>query len=628
VIAGIYPDRRPLSPAAFIALPLGAVRPDGWLRAQLELQARGLTGHLGEIWPDTGPNSAWLGGTGENWERGPYYCDGLIPLAYLLEQPALVELARRWVDWSVESQRPDGSFGPTTNDDWWPRMVMLKALTQHAEATDDPRIVPFLERYFAYQLASLTERPLSSWGAARGAENILSILWLHRRNGDPRLLELIDRIITQSLDWGAFFQEFPIREKFTAGFGHLTHVVNVAMGVKEPALRFRRTGDPRHRDRVYAGLANLDRYHGQATDMFSGDEWLAGLDPTQGVELCAVVELMFSLEQLLSTFGDAGFADRLERIAYNNLPATITADMTAHQYDQQWNQVACSVDRRGWTDNGDDSNIFGLEPNFGCCTANLHQGWPKLVASLWMATAEGGLVAAAYGPCTVTVVIDGVTVTIAEETDYPFGDVVHFRISASAPVSFALFLRIPGWSAAATVQVNGQRQDGFENPGYSLIRRQWRDGDAVVLTLTNRSQVRDRPSGGITIQRGALTFALRIGENWQQLPTPDRHSDLFNDWAVYPTTAWNYALIVDRKSPDRSLPLTRGPIGPRPFDSATPPVLLSARARRVPSWDIVQNSAGPVPTSPVEVNTEVEDVSLIPYGCARLRITELPFAER
>lgn len=627
MIAGIFPNRRPLSPSAFVALPLGSVRPKGWLKTQLELQADGLTGHLGQIWPDVGPNSAWLGGKGEDWERGPYYCDGLVPLAYLLDRPELVDLARQWVDWSVSSQRPDGSFGPASNDDWWPRMVMLKALTQHAEATDDPRIAPFLERYFAHQLATLAERPLTAWGESRGAENVLSILWLYRRNGDPALLSLLDLVIAQSLDWGKFFSDFPIREKYTAGFGHLTHVVNVAMGVKEAALRYSRSGDIRHRDNVYAALANLDRYHGQATDMFSGDEWLAGLDPTQGVELCAVVEFMFSLEHLLTVFGDAAFADRLERISYNNLPATITSDLRAHQYDQQWNQVVCSVDHRAWTENGDEANIFGLEPNFGCCTANLHQGWPKLVASLWLATADGGLVAAAYGPCEVTAIVDGSTVTISEETEYPFGDVIHFRVRTSAPVVFPLFLRVPAWSAGAAVQVNGQRQEGFDHPGFSLIRRQWRNGDAVVLTLTNRIQIKNRPSSGVTVQRGALTFALRIGENWQQLPTPHRHTEPFNDWAVYPTTAWNYALIVDRKNPDRSLPLTRGAIGSRPFDSGTPPMLLSARARRVPSWGLVQNSAGPVPTSPVEVNTTIEDVTLVPYGCGRLRITELPFAD-
>ena len=183
----------PASPApALRGLPLGAVRPRGWLFEQLRLQAAGLTGHLDEIWPDTGPDSAWLGGGGEDWERGPYYCDGLVPLAYLLNDPVLIAKARHWMEQVLTSQGPDGQFGPATNDDWWPRMVMLKALAQYHEATGDPRVLPFMTRYFEYQRAHLPARPLRDWGQARGAENVLAVLWLYERAPAPFLLELAD----------------------------------------------------------------------------------------------------------------------------------------------------------------------------------------------------------------------------------------------------------------------------------------------------------------------------------------------------------------------------------------------------------------------------------------------------
>ncbi|MEJ7619045.1 MAG: hypothetical protein WKF30_19175, partial [Pyrinomonadaceae bacterium] len=104
--ASVVKNRQPLQQNAFHLLPLTAIKPRGWLRRQLQIQAAGLSGHLDEIWPDVGSNSAWLGGTGEGWERGPYYADGLIPLAYLLDDPQLIAKSKKWVNWTLENQRP------------------------------------------------------------------------------------------------------------------------------------------------------------------------------------------------------------------------------------------------------------------------------------------------------------------------------------------------------------------------------------------------------------------------------------------------------------------------------------------------------------------------------------------
>ena len=135
-------NRAPLQPGAFLLLPLGSVKPRGWLRGQLEIQANGLGGHLDEFWPDVGPDSAWLGGSGEGWERGPYFLDGLVPLAYLLDDQRLIAKVKPWIEWTLTHQRADGAIGPPKNTDWWPNMIMLKVLTQYQEATADPRVVP------------------------------------------------------------------------------------------------------------------------------------------------------------------------------------------------------------------------------------------------------------------------------------------------------------------------------------------------------------------------------------------------------------------------------------------------------------------------------------------------------
>lgn len=609
------PSSCSLTPAAFAHLPLGAVRPAGWLRDQLELQAEGLTGHLGEVWPDCGPDSAWRGGAGEAWERGPYYLDGLVPLAHLLGEARLQDLATPFVEWMLASRRPDGSFGPAHNDDWWPRMVAAKVLTQHAEATGDARVAPLLLGYFRHQLQTLPARPLRDWGRARAADNVLSVYWLYERTGEPFLLELARLLLAQGLDWSALHAAWPYREP-QVHFDHRIHVVNVAQGLKYPAVRARLTGQhARERAHLAAGLAAIWAAHGQAHGLFAGDEWLAGTDPTRGTETCAVVEALFSLETLLAFFGDAALGDLLEQIAYNALPACQSPDLWLHQYDQQCNQVQCTAAQRpGWS-NGARANLFGLEPNFGCCTANLHQGWPKFAARLWGRAPDGGLAALAYAPCTLRTA----AVTVREETDYPFRDEVRLVIHpVAAELRLPLHLRGPAWCAAGTWRVGDQAPQPLTPGGWQVIDRVWRPGDTVVLHLPGTPERQVRPSGGVVVRRGPLVFAYGIAEDWRRVGGEDPVPDC----EVRPGAAWNYGLVRGA-----ALEVRQAPIPRQPFAAGASPLRIVTRARRVPGWMLDGPSAAALPTPPVPALGPSEAIELVPYGAARLRVTELPEVE-
>lgn len=608
--------------ALFQELPLGAIQPAGWLRDQLRLQADGLTGHLDELWPDVGPTSAWLQGNGEDWERGPYYCDGLLPLAYLLQDEQLIAKAQHWIEATFASQQESGQFGPLTNDDWWSRMVMLKVLVQYYGATHDVRVLPFMTRYFQYQLAGLPERQLRDWGKMRGAENLLCIYWLYEHSPEPFLLELAEIIFAQSFDWENYLTEFPCKERETV-INLLTHVVNVAMGLKFPALSYVRDGQARHLQAIRQAIANLMQYHGQVHGMFSGDEHLSGLEPTQGTELCAVVEMMFSLEQIIRIYGEGEFADRLETLAYNALPATITADMRAHQYDQQPNQVLCTIAPRNWVSNGDASNIFGLEPNFGCCTANMHQGWPKFTQSLWMTTQEGGIAAIAYAPCTVTTRLnDGTEVTIEERTTYPFEETVRFTLHLSKSTAFPLQLRIPEWCEHPSLSLNGQAVEISKvSKGFITLHHIWSEGDTLELVLPMKVRIIERPHQAVGVALGPLVFALQIDEEWTRIPG----SAGFGDWEIRPQSPWNYALQLARGDVNIDFRVERSSsVHTVPFAKEQAAVRIHATAHRLPQWQIVNNSAGPIPTSPIKSVSDSEKILLIPYGCARLRLAEFP----
>jgi hypothetical protein len=623
-------NRAPLQPAAFHLLPLTAVRPRGWLRRQLEIQAAGLGGHLDEFWPDLGASSAWLGGTGEGWERGPYFLDGLVPLAYLLDDRRLIAKAKPWIEWTLTHQRPDGGIGPPKNDDWWPNMIMLKVLTQYQEATGDPRVIPFMQRYFAYQSAKMTALPLKEWAIYRWQDEVLSVLWLYNRTGDASLLDLARQLQRQGFDWRAQFANFIYTDKVSKADAKLnTHVVNNAMALKTSAVWWQVSGDAGDRAAAQQQLATMDRYHLLPGGVHAGDEHYAGRHPSQGTELCAVVEGMFSIEHLLAILGDAALGDRLEKIAYNALPGTFDDAMWAHQYDQQPNQVLCSLRPRQWTSNGPEANLFGLEPHFGCCTANFHQGWPKLVASLWMASPDGGLVAAAYGPSEVkTTVGDGTAVTVIEETDYPFRDTISLTVRPARPTTFPLSLRIPGWADAATVTVNGAPQAGVRAGAFHRIDRAWQPGDRVVLRVPMRVRTSRWYQESVALERGPLVFSLRIGTDWREVKTGMKNPARApaKDWELHPTTPWNYALAIDPGAVGDAVTVQEKPIGRVPFATDAAPIELSVRGRRVPAWEMVDGSAAAPPSSPVRIEAPLERLTLIPYGAAKLRITAFPVA--
>lgn len=629
-------NKGPLAKNAFYTLPLGAVLPKGWLLKQLQLQADGLSGHLDETWEDVGPNSGWLGGTGESWERGPYFLDGLIPLAYLLNSPVLKSKAQRYIDWTLGSQAASGMFGPRSNSDWWPRIVMLKALAQYEEATGDSRVVPFMHRYFRYQLSELPQRPLNKWGRFRWQDQVLTVIWLYNRTQDPKLLELARLLHSQGYDWVTEFWGFPYKERITAeqisfnnsggmkDFDLATHGVNNGQAVKAGPVWSVISGSQRDREAAARMIAELNTYHGLPNGMFSCDEHLAGLIPSQGSEFCTVVEYMFSLEQSLAIAGDPAFGDRLEKLAFNALPGTMTDDMWAHQYDQQPNQVECSLHRKPWTTNGPESNLFGLEPNFGCCTANFHQGWPKFAASLVMLSDDDGLVVAAYAPSEASMIVRGTSVRIVQDTDYPFRGTVVLTVEPAVPCAFPLRLRIPAWAGGTSIKINDQTQLPPNAGSFALVDRTWKQGDRVELVFPMQPRVSRWYQDSVSVERGPLVFSHGVGEDWLKL----RDRGLTADWQIYPSSPWNYALSLDPSEPAKDIDVSESEVSAVPFGKKGNPVTLRMKAKQLPGWTAEDGSAAPPPQSPVESAEVSQTIELIPYAAAKLRITAFPLLKK
>ena len=415
----------------FKAYTTKEIKPTGWLRDQLVIQAKGLSGNLDKIWPDV-RDSKWIGGDCEGWERVPYWLDGYIPLAYLLEDEEMIATAKRYVDAIIERQEDDGWICPCEPDkrgryDMWALFIILKALTVYHDCSDDERVVDVVYKALHNFMIFNESRTIFNWAQSRWYECVLTVAWLYDKRPEPWLLDLARSLEAQGID---YFGLCEYLKNSTVRWCYTKHIVNLAMAIKSDAAMSLIDGrGVERRTRKY--LSTLCKYHGNVNGYFNGDECLAGSDPNRGTELCGVVEAMYSYEILSRVDASTEWMDRCERLAFNSLPATLSDDMWTHQYDQLSNQPFCvpyNKEKNHFCTNTNDAHIFGLEPNFGCCTANFNQGFPKFALSCFMKAGDG-IVVTSLAPCSVTDEIGGGKVTVETVGLYPFRDRVTATLS-------------------------------------------------------------------------------------------------------------------------------------------------------------------------------------------------------
>ncbi len=629
-----YPgNRTPLAPNPLIKLSLGSVRPEGWLRRQLVLESKGFSGKLEEISQFCKyDGNEWTSPAGHGsfgWEEVPYWLRGYVELGYVLQDEQIIKRANQWLDAVIATQLPNGYFGSRSNLDservngarshmldLWPNMVMLFPLRSLYEATGDSRILPFMTKYFRWQMTIPLEDFLSaSWQKQRAGDNLDSIYWLYNRTGDPWLLDLARVNHERTDDWSGGIASW--------------HNVNFAECFREPAQFFQQAKDARYLQATLRNYDTMRRLYGQVPGGGYGADENArpGFNgPRNGTETCGWVEMMFSDEMLVGITGDRTWADRAEEIAFNSFPAAMTPDLKGLHYITSPNQIQLdSANKSPMIQNSGE--MFRYDPyTYRCCQHNAAFGWPYFSEYLWMATRDNGLAAVMYAPSQVKAkVADGTEIKLTETTSYPFDDSIAIAVATPKPVRFPLMLRVPGWCDNPSVSVNGKPLPAPKDArGWLVLDRLWSANDKLVLALPNkiRVQVWKENRNTVSVSRGPLTYSLKIGERWVRAGGTDE----FPSQDVYPSTPWNYGLVLNTKRPEDSFQVVKtGKTAAQPFAVDDTPIELRAKGRRIPQWKQEPNGmVGEVQPGPVNSGEPVEEITLIPMGAARLRISAFP----
>ena len=619
-------NRAPLAPSAFAKLPIGSIRPEGWIRKQLELEAEGFTGRLTEISPWlVKKNNAWLSPNGEGvngWEEVPYWLKGFGDLGYVLKDKRIIREAKQWIDGVISSQREDGYFGPTSNltansgkPDIWPNMVILSALQSYYEVSGDMRVLHLMSRYFKWVLTiPKADFLLSYWEPQRVGDNIATIYWLYNRTGETWLFDVVEKLHASGANW-------------TAGVANW-HGVNMAQGFREPAEYYVLTGDRSLINATENDYRTMRKNFGEVPGGLYGADENARKgfsDPRQAAETCTMVEMMLSDEMLLTITGDPQWAERCEDVTFNSLPASMTSDLKSLHYLTSPNMV--QIDKGSKSPELQNSGPMLLFNAYDhrCCQHNASHGWPYYAEHLWLATAHNGLAVAFYGPSSVTARAgNGTPVTITESTNYPFRDLVQFKFQTSGPNRFPLTLRWPSWCSNPSLKVNGKIAKVKGSPGgYLVVEKTWQDGDSLDLKLPMSIAMRKEFHGSVSVNRGPLTYSVKIGEKMKRVGGTDRFPAL----EIYPTTSWNYGL-VDK---GQNFEVIEKPISSdsQPFTVAGAPVEIIAKARKIPEWQSDRlGLVGLLQDMPAKSSCPVETIHLIPMGAARLRISAFPIVSQ
>ena len=623
----------PVAPHAVFSEGLIAdITPEGWVREILQRQKDGLTGHP-EAMSYPFDSCCWAGNLemsknphywGSDWwrfEQSAYYVDGFSKLGYLIHDPELMSKGKANVDYVLDhplppkpgyefdestypsfgffgpmmggastkqmeamrkatierkkiiaaAGRPEGRLGREGDSMGWPFAVFFRTMKTYYEATGDPRVPVALEKnYLTYTTEELSE--------GRYIINIEGILWTYALTGNPKLLELAEKVwslVPSNMD--QYLSDTPMSG----------HGVTLCETLKLPMLLYAYTGKEIYKQAALKGDQKMEDANMLIDGIISSSEGLAGVESLASHETCDISDYTWTIGYYLMVTGDASFADRLERAIYNAGFGAVTKDFKAMQYFSCPNQFLCT----GSSNHNEYKKAktwmaYRSAHEVECCIGNLHRYFPNFASRMWMKDKNGQPVAALYGPSSCVYDLgDGTTVRIEEITNYPFEETIDFKFTfykdgkvSKAAHKMDFTYRVPGWCKAS------------DKKGFQTVSKTWKSGEKFSVTFPMEIEFVKNAVQGESVVRGPLTYTYAIPANWEvdtkvydYLAGKASKNPDFVNWNITPADKWNYAIRNDALD---EVKLIRTKTKGFPFDLENVPLKIRIPVVGVKDWDL------------------------------------------
>ena len=472
--------------------------------------------------------------------------------------PALEKEMDDTIAWIAATQQPDGyrnthlKFIPPTAENklWTFEFIPRYRFTEVQYTHPEHQFKHLVDSHELYTLGHLCEAAVAYYDAT-GKRNLLDVatkfadlayntfgdepgkrlaydghpevepalMRLWKATGEKRYLDLatffVDKrgsnhYFAQEINYpldqydGTYRQDdFPIREH-TSINGHAVRAVYLFAGVTDVARENEDPGLLQVLDRVWDSAANHRMYitggvgSTSMYEAFEEDYKLPNLTAYQ--ESCASIAMLMWSQRMCLLYGDARYADEMERVLYNAIPAGISLEGNKFFYD---NPLASKGEhhRQEW---------HGCP----CCPPNIARIFASLGGYAY-ALSDNALWVNLYIQGSVNTHVAGNDIRFEVKTDYPWDGQVEITPTLSTSSTFGLRLRIPGWCPGASVKLNGKTIENAKiEKGYFVIERTWNPGDRVCLDFPMAiEKIEAHPSvkedaGRIALMRGPIVYCL------------------------------------------------------------------------------------------------------------------------